>query len=116
MKSAVTSPASESPNIDRVFDLLAHRYRRWLVTYMVKLEKQQIPIATAVNVISFFDPITTRDSAYQELKHNHLRRLDMAGIIDFDAENEMISLVSNPMVEQLIRDAMDWDPLFADFD
>lgn len=116
MKSAANTPAAETPKIDRVFDVLAHRYRRWLVSYMIKLDKQEIPLATAVNVIAFFDPLSSRDSAYQELKHNHLRRLDLAGIVEFDAEREVISLVANPMVEQLIRDTIEWDPLFAEFE
>lgn len=116
MSSTAPTATTDPPNLDRVFDLLAHRYRRWLVSYMVKCEKQTIPMTTAVNVITHFDPLTTRETAYQVLAHNHLRRLDLAGVIEYDREGGRITLVDNPLITQLTQDAMDWDPLFADED
>jgi hypothetical protein len=113
MSVTAAQSAMNRPDLDQMFGLFSHRYRRWLIFYMVKFDKQTIPVTTAVNLVTHLDPTISREAAYQILIHSHLRRLDLAGVIDFDRGGERITFREHPLIEQLARDAMEWDAVFG---
>ena len=101
-------------DLDRTFEMLAHRYRRWLLMYMVEFDEEEIDLQRATRIIGVLEPHSSSESVATLLHHNHLRRLDGAGIVDYDAESGKITFTGQTLVENLLRETVDWDARFAE--
>lgn len=107
------TPGSDEFNLDRVFDLLSHRYRRWLLMYMIAYDKESVPFETAVKLVTTIEPHASADGVRVMLRHNHLRRMERAGIIDYDVDPDVISLRTNRFLETVVEQAIEWDRQFV---
>ncbi|ODR80886.1 hypothetical protein BG842_02510 [Haladaptatus sp. W1] len=103
--------SSPSPNLslDTIFDTLSHSYRRLILSYLSQTENDLATIDDLVTVISKHESETeTRMQCTQDdtvrvaLQHNHLPKLDDAGVIEFDTRSETIRYWSHPKMEKYL--------------
>lgn len=108
------TPGTDEFDLDRVFDLLSHRYRRWLLMYMIAYDKESIQFETAVKIITTIEPHASADGVEMMLRHNHLRQMERAGIIDYDVDPGVVTLRTNRFLETVVEQAIEWDSQFAE--
>ncbi len=103
--------SSPSPNLslDTVFDILSHSYRRLILSYLSQTEDDLATVADLVSFISKQESetetsmqCTQDDTVRVALQHNHLPKLDDAGVIEFDTRSETIRYWSHPKVEKYL--------------
>lgn len=82
--------------------------------YMVEYEKESIQLETAVKLINRLEPHASTESVHAMLHHNHLGRLDRAGVIEYDAEAGVIVFQDHDFIRTILENSIAWDENFAD--
>ncbi len=103
------SSSSSNLSLNTFFGILSHSYRRLILLSLSQSENDLATIDDLVTVILAQKSETetsmqrTQDDAVRvTLQHNHLPKLDDAGMIDFDARSETIRYRSHPEVEKYL--------------
>lgn len=102
------------PSLDTVFGLLANRRRRYVLYYLADEDEETVVRVeeVAAQIASWereWNATASEDAAARrtvriDLHHNHLPRLDDAGLIEYDARTETIRNWATPTLEQWVRD------------
>lgn len=102
------------PSLDTVFDLLANRRRRYVLYCLADGDEETVLKVEeiAAQIASWereWNATASEDAAARrtvriDLHHNHLPRLDDAGLIEYDARTETIRSWVTPTLEQWVRD------------
>ncbi|MFH5844409.1 hypothetical protein [Haladaptatus sp. CMAA 1909] len=101
--------ASADPSLDTIFDILSHSYRRQILFFLSRTEDDLATVADLVTYISEHesgDETSTRrtrgDAVSIALHHNHLPKLEDAGMVEFDTRSETIRYRAHPLVEKCL--------------
>lgn len=96
-----------TPMVDDVFALLSDWRRRSVCRYFARTESDSAGVATlaaAVASDACTDDVdsaeTSEDAIEQALVHEHLPRLDEAGVLDFDARSKSVYYWGSPTLEK----------------
>ncbi|WP_225335691.1 DUF7344 domain-containing protein [Halomicrobium urmianum] len=89
---------SERERIDRLYDVLDHDCRRFVLRSL--LDHRTLALADLAELIAERDhdvafpdvPEAAVLRTYASLHHNHLPKLDEAGLVTYDEEAELVSL------------------------
>jgi hypothetical protein len=85
----------EDNSLDELFELLSHEYRRYILWTLADPDgRTDEPIRTTL-----FPGDDEPDILRIELRHNHLPKLDDAGLVDWDPEAE--TLERGPRFEEI---------------
>ena len=100
--------ASADPSLDTIFDILSHSYRRQILFFLSRTEDDLATVADLVTHISEHESgdetstQRTRSAVDVALHHNHLPKLEDAGIVEFDTRSETIRYRAHPLVEKCL--------------
>ncbi|SFS00314.1 hypothetical protein SAMN05216559_2343 [Halomicrobium zhouii] len=96
-----------APMVDDVFGLLADWRRRTVCRYFVTTGSNSVHVDTLAAAVARrvsddeIDASETREQAIREsLVHDHLPRMDEAGVLDFDVRSESVCYWGNPTLEK----------------
>lgn len=93
-------------HLDRVFEVLADRRRRLVLSYLVAEDADAATVGELLDyvVARSGDTSTDRDAdtVRTQLHHNHLPKLDAAGVIDYDAGNGTVRYREKPFLEEYL--------------
>lgn len=112
--SAVKTTVVDQPplpySFDTVIDLLSERLRRYVCYDMVEHQGERHSLETVVDrvherVRSSRTDAPSRSEIETMLVHSHLPRLEEAGIIAFDADDETVTYHANHAIEPCLRHA-----------
>jgi hypothetical protein len=85
----------DDDSLDELFELLSHEYRRYILWALADPDgRTDEPIGTTL-----FAGDDEPDILRLELRHNHLPKLDDAGLVDWDPETE--TLARGPRFEEI---------------
>lgn len=98
------------PSLDRIFDLLASRRRRYVVYQLNEAETAVVTLDELADQLVEWERdwdgrddrerATYRDRVRVTLHHNHLPRLADAGLIDYDARSQTVRNWEEPSLKQ----------------
>ena len=98
-----------SQSIDAVFDALSARRRRFVLTYLVRTADGTADLHDVVEYVlrrerEPHEEISPerRHRITSSLHHNHLPRLDRAGVLAYDATSGTIRYRGDPFIETLV--------------
>jgi DNA-binding transcriptional ArsR family regulator len=85
-------------------DALAHPVRRRIVEYVLETEDQRQAMVLLVNEIARFKAESGDESGEeillntvrQELEDRHVPRLERAGVLTYDRQNDLVRLAASP--------------------
>jgi DNA-binding transcriptional ArsR family regulator len=94
-----------SPKLDATLELLSNQRRRY-VLYYLREQGSPVSVDELADRVTMWegDPSTDRSKIRTDLYHSQLPRLDDAGVVDFDPEDEFVSLAAGargPITEYL---------------
>jgi hypothetical protein len=108
----------ELVNLDRVFGLLSHRYRRMILRYFYLNQRREADLDGLVRYIGDWESELRPDAAPARrdrievaLVHNHLPRLEQMGVVDFEPETDSVRYRPYEELEQLLAAAIDISPV-----
>lgn len=88
--ATIVARPHSAEDLDEVFDVLAHQYRRAIIEELDWGEPQTLDDLAAL--IADGDDSTTVTNARIALVHNHFPRLVAADVITYDAEEQVAEL------------------------
>lgn len=112
------SGEGEIVNLDVGFSLLRSRWRRIVLRYFYLNQQREVPLGELVEYIdnceSDFDPDAgepDRDRIELSLHHNHLPKLESAGVVEYDRDERSVEYRRSGELEQLLQAAIDVSPV-----
>ena len=91
----------EEDELDTAFGLLADRRRRAVVEVLRTAPRGSLAASDLVDAVAAVCEADADDLA-PTLYHRHLPKLDEAGVVDYDAEAEVVSYDSDPLIERCL--------------
>jgi hypothetical protein len=105
--------ASRRLSVDTLFDLLGHPGRRFVLTYLLQSESEGYATCSELvdHVVAVTDHTMTdrqfRKRLVAELTHTHLPKLEDEGLIEYNAERQIVSpTAATPAVRPYLRLAL----------
>jgi hypothetical protein len=103
--------ASRRLSVDTLFDLLGHPGRRYVLTYLLQSEGYATCSELVDHVAAVTDHTMTdrqfRKRLTGELTHTHLPKLEDGGLVDYNAERQIVSpTAATPAVRPYLRLAL----------
>ncbi|WP_227378574.1 DUF7344 domain-containing protein [Haladaptatus halobius] len=103
------SSSSPDLSLDTIFDILSHSHRRYVLSYLSQTEDDLATVADLVAFVSNHESEdetsvqrTQDDAVRVAMHHNHLPKLDDAGVIEFDTQSETIRYWAHPRLERCL--------------
>lgn len=104
----MTGDSGTPHSLDRIFDALAHTYRRRILLFMSERSPRHLDGATLEDVATREEAV---ESSTVELRHVHLPKLADAGYIEWDRDEQTVRPGPNfetvASVVQLVDDHRD---------
>ncbi|MHC3439509.1 DUF7344 domain-containing protein [Natrialbaceae archaeon A-gly3] len=101
--------AAETPSLDRIFDLLSDRRRRYTLYCLYDSENG---VATIEDIVEYVLSLEAsgnsperRDQLLTSLEHMHLPRLEDAGIVEYDTRSDTVRYWGQPSLEEWLEHA-----------
>lgn len=105
------------PTLDRIFDLLGSRRRRYVLYYLNETDADVVTLDdVAERVVAWEREWAGDDDADRDthleyvrtaLHHNHLPRLADAGLVDYDPRSRTVRRWDEPSLEEWAKDEAD---------
>lgn len=110
-REASPIPASETPSLDQVFDLLADRRRRYALYYLYDTTDGVATVGElADHVMALEDesaePEDRRLAVLTALEHVHLPKLEDAGVLEYDKRSSSIRYWGQPSLDEWLEHAL----------
>ncbi|MDG5776812.1 hypothetical protein VB773_21895 [Haloarculaceae archaeon H-GB2-1] len=108
MYEGIQGSQQDGHRIDELYEVLAHRRRRF-VLYELYERDSHVSVSELVDALFAWehragDEQTTRESIRASLVRSHLPRMERAGIVNYDAEANTVSLAPGESQTKQIRD------------
>ncbi|WP_135362612.1 DUF7344 domain-containing protein [Halosimplex halophilum] len=91
----------EDDELDTAFELLADRRRRAVIEVLRTAPRGALELPALVEAVATECGVDA-DALRSTLHHQHLPKLDEAGIVDFDREEGVVSYDPHPLVERCL--------------
>lgn len=99
-------------HLDRVFEVLSSRWRRYVLYYLCEMPGQVVERDRLVEAVRYCDAadrdtsgVPSRDAVARDLHHDHLPRLDDAGVIEYDRRQGTVRYDGRPSIEEWVDHA-----------
>jgi DNA-binding transcriptional ArsR family regulator len=109
-ESVEEGPDEARPFIDSVFDALADWRRREVCQYFIETGAESATVDQLAMLLLACEqpgveerPDPTLDELAIQLEHQHLPRLDEAGVVDFDDRSNTVRYWGQPTVEKWLE-------------
>ena len=98
-----------TPSLDRIFDLLSDRRRRYALYFLYDTEDGVATIDDVAEAVLSLEGVDVTDERRQRfvmtLEHIHLSRLEDVGIVEYDTRSEMVRYWGQPSLEEWLEHA-----------
>lgn len=98
-------------NVNQAFSVLAAPERRTIVGFFRKTDYATVSVRGLADVCNLEGAEngggTTTDYLVTTLRHQHLPKLEDAGVIEYDRESQRVSYRGDALVEDLLESAPD---------
>ena len=98
--------------LDTVFDLLRVSRRRYILYYLYDIESKVVDVDEAIDAVCAYeargtgrDGFPPREEVLIDLHHDHIPRLDDAGIIEYDRRQGTIRFRGSDSLEEWLEHA-----------